>query len=69
MSAHRILVVEDNPITRKVLRVTLESQGYEVMEAGDEPQALEALATGTPSLLVIDYALPDVNGLELLAHI
>jgi len=61
-----ILVVEDNPITRKMMRFALESEGYRVMEAGEGRAAL-ALARDHPPLLVLqDYVLPDMDGLQLI---
>ncbi|HVT60331.1 MAG TPA: response regulator [Thermoanaerobaculia bacterium] len=69
MKPHTILVVEDNPLTRKMLRVTLESGGYQVVEAGDGRSGLAALALRRPSLVVVDYVLPDTDGLRLLAEI
>ena len=69
MSAHTILVVEDNPITRKMLRLALESEGYAALEAGDGRSAI-AVAGGMPLDLVLqDYVLPDMDGLQLLEQI
>src|SRR5438093_26854 len=64
-----ILVVEDNPITRRMLRVTLESEGYEVSEAGDGRSALDLTAARRPDLVVLDFVLPDMDGLALLAEL
>jgi PAS domain S-box-containing protein len=64
-----ILVVEDNPITRRMMRFALESEGYEVMEAGGGGKALELLATLRPDLILQDYVLPDMDGLSLLEGI
>jgi two-component system cell cycle sensor histidine kinase/response regulator CckA len=64
-----VLIVEDNPITRKLLRVALEIGGYEVIDASDGRTALEITAERRPDLLVLDYVLPDMDGLELLAEI
>jgi PAS domain S-box-containing protein len=50
-----ILVVEDNPITRKMLRAALEHAGFSVAEAGDRREALAATAARRPDLLVLDY--------------
>jgi len=68
MSAGTILVVEDNPITRKMLRVALELEGYQVVDAPDGKTALELAATRRPDLLILDYVLPDVDGMQLLAE-
>lgn len=64
MSAASVLVVEDNPQTRKLLRVTLESQGYTVLEAADGHDAVE-LARQDPDMIIQDLLLPDVDGLVL----
>jgi PAS domain S-box-containing protein len=64
-----VLVVEDNPITRKMVRVALECEGYVVVEFGSASEALDCIPTVRPDLLVLDYVLPDMNGLELLREI
>jgi PAS domain S-box-containing protein len=64
-----VLLVEDNPITRRMLRATFESGGYTVAEAGDGASALEAARRQPPDLVVTDFVLPDRDGLELLADI
>jgi PAS domain S-box-containing protein len=61
-----VLVVEDNPITRKMIAYTLASEGYEVLEAGTGQAAL-ALTERIPDLLLLDYVLPDTDGVQLLA--
>jgi PAS domain S-box-containing protein len=69
MTAHRILVVEDNPLTRKMLRVALEAEGYTVVEAGDGRMALAAAAAELPALVLQDLVLPDMNGFELVRQL
>jgi PAS domain S-box-containing protein len=69
MSALRILVVEDNPLTRKMLRITLESEGYTVIEAADGRAALAVLEREKPALILQDLVLPDMNGFELLRQL
>jgi two-component system, OmpR family, KDP operon response regulator KdpE len=61
----RILVVDDEPPIRKLLRMGLTSQGYEVLDAPNGKAALELLAK-KPDLVILDLGLPDVDGLELL---
>ena len=60
-----ILVVEDNPTGRKLIRVALELEGFQVMEAGDGFSALAQMRSKLPDLIVQDLKLPDMNGLEL----
>jgi two-component system cell cycle sensor histidine kinase/response regulator CckA len=69
MKARTILLVEDNPITRKMLRFALDSEGYDVIDAADGQSALEACAARAPDVVVLDYVLPDMNGLQLLGAI
>src|SRR5215468_2530728 len=66
--APKILVVDDEPPIRKLLRMGLSSQGYDVLEASDGKSALELLAK-RPALVILDLGLPDVDGLELLKRI
>ena len=61
----RILVVDDEPPIRKLLRMGLGTQGYQVIEAPDGRTALERL-TEKPDLIILDLGLPDMKGLELL---
>jgi PAS domain S-box-containing protein len=62
-----ILVVEDNPITRKLLRVALQGDGYAVFEAADGRAALElAEAHDEIDLVLQDLLLPDMHGVELI---
>jgi two-component system KDP operon response regulator KdpE len=63
----RILVVDDEPPIRKLLRTGLSTQGYEVTEAanGREAQA-RAFAHPLPDLIILDLGLPDIPGHELL---
>jgi PAS domain S-box-containing protein len=63
--ASTVLVVEDNPITRKLFRVTLESAGYTVEEAGDGREALDQARRGSTALILQDLRLPDMSGFEL----
>jgi two-component system KDP operon response regulator KdpE len=66
--ALKILVVDDEPPIRKLLRMGLTSQGYQVLEAPNGKTALELLAK-KPDLVILDLGLPDVDGLDLLRRI
>jgi two-component system KDP operon response regulator KdpE len=70
MSANpiKVLVIDDEPPIRKLLRMGLSTQGYEVLEATNGKTALELLAQ-QPSLIILDLGLPDVQGHELLRMI
>lgn len=64
----KILVIDDEPPIRKLLRMGLSTQGYEVFEAPSGKAGLELLGQ-RPDLIILDLGLPDVQGLELLRTI
>jgi two-component system, OmpR family, KDP operon response regulator KdpE len=64
MSAGRILVVDDEPQIRRVLRATLTAQGYEVTEARSGEVALELMREARFDLVLLDMNMPGMNGLE-----
>jgi len=64
-----ILLVEDNPITRKLVRFTLETQGLSVIDAADGARAIEAFAQHPIALVLQDLCLPDMSGFELITHL
>jgi two-component system KDP operon response regulator KdpE len=64
MSAGRILVVDDDPQIRRVMRVTLTGQSYEVDDAKDGDAALEKLRGGRFDLVLLDMNMPGIGGLE-----
>jgi two-component system KDP operon response regulator KdpE len=61
----KVLVIDDEPPIRKLLRMGLTTQGYEVLEASNGKIAMEMLAQ-EPALIILDLGLPDVQGHELL---
>jgi two-component system KDP operon response regulator KdpE len=65
MPAHKILIVDDEPQIRLLLRATLTRAGYRVVEAGTAREALSAKAIDKPDLILLDLGLPDRDGLEL----
>jgi len=67
-AALKILVVDDEPPIRKLLRMGLTTQGYDVLEASNGKLALELLAK-KPALVILDLGLPDIDGLDLLRRI
>ncbi|MGQ0809633.1 MAG: response regulator [Nitrospiraceae bacterium] len=72
MSLGKILVVDDDPDVRKVVRLVLTKAGYEVVEAEHGEQALQLMRTGdhasTVATILSDLQMPQVNGAELIAH-
>jgi two-component system, cell cycle sensor histidine kinase and response regulator CckA len=68
MSQGRILLVEDNAITQKLMAFALETKGYRVLVAGDGADALR-LMTEKPELVLLDLVLPDGSGFDLLPRL
>jgi len=64
VSAGRILVVDDDPQIRRVMRATLVGHNYEVTEARTGEDALEAVSREIPNLVLLDMNLPGISGLE-----
>ena len=62
----KILVVDDEPPIRKLLRVGLTAEGYKVLEAGNGKTAISQVAEELPDLILLDLGLPDVAGHDLL---
>lgn len=65
----RVLVVDDEPHIRAVLRGYLEADGLAVIEAGDGESALLRAGDGHPDLVLLDVMLPGIDGLEVLRRL
>jgi two-component system, OmpR family, KDP operon response regulator KdpE len=65
----RVLVIDDEPPIRKLLRVGLSAHGYETLEAANGQTALVLLSEQKPDLVILDLGLPDMEGNELLRAI
>ena len=64
-----ILVIEDEPQIRRLLRLTLESEQYRVIESEQGQHGLVEVAKARPDLVILDLGLPDIDGLEVLRRI
>src|SRR3989440_8306114 len=64
MSSARIMVVDDDPQIRRVLRTALVAQGYEAVDARNGEEAIERLHEEKPDLIILDVNMPRMNGLE-----
>ncbi|MDO8730030.1 MAG: response regulator [Candidatus Omnitrophota bacterium] len=65
MPKERILVVDDEPDIRDVLRLTLEAEGYEVHEAADGEEGVRQVRKVNPHLVLLDYKMPKMVGSEV----
>ena len=65
MERDTILIVDDNPVNMKLIRVLLAKEGYDVRTASDANEALGVLSEFRPGLILMDIQLPGIDGLEL----
>jgi CheY-like chemotaxis protein len=63
MGGKRILLIEDNAVNRRLAQFLLKSQGYEVWEVTNAPEAFESLKERHPDLILMDIQLPGIDGL------
>jgi two-component system chemotaxis response regulator CheY len=68
----RVLVVDDEPLVRQVLRMTLEKAGYDVLEAENGEQAIDAINSNENPLVldvvICDIRMPRINGVEVIEY-
>jgi two-component system KDP operon response regulator KdpE len=69
MTSAKVLIVDDEPQIRRVLRTTLTSQGYTVVEARSGDEALEEIRHERPDLILLDVNMPGRSGLETCSEI
>ena len=65
MEKDTILIVDDNPVNMKLIRILLSGEGYHVVTAADAKEAVDVLNEVHPSLILMDIQLPGLDGLEL----
>ena len=61
-----ILIIDDEVQIRRLLEITLSSNGYKISEASTGKDGLIAAATNHPALIILDLGLPDIDGIEIL---
>jgi chemotaxis protein histidine kinase CheA/ActR/RegA family two-component response regulator len=65
----RVLVVDDSMSVRRAVATLLEDQGYEIVQARDGLEAVKSMESARPDVLLTDLEMPNMNGLELTAHV
>jgi CheY-like chemotaxis protein len=65
----RILIVEDHPTMREAMRLVLEGEGFDIDEAADGDQALAAVESERPDLVLLDMSIPGISGPDVLAAV
>jgi CheY-like chemotaxis protein len=66
MSSQKILVVDDHEDLRTLIKLFLESRGYNVLEAASGAEAIRKAITADPKFILLDLRLPDMSGLEVV---
>ena len=69
MTGQTVLVVDDEPPIRRLLRTSLGAQGYRVLEAASGAEALARIAQDRPDVVILDLGLPDRDGLEVIREV
>lgn len=69
MNKQEILVIDDEPQIRKLLKIILESQDYKVTLASNGTEGIHLAANHTPELILLDLGLPDMSGHEVLKEL
>lgn len=65
----KILIAEDDEAIRDLLKLYLESEGYQIISAENGRQALEIVQAQRPALAILDIMMPEINGLDLTRHL
>lgn len=65
----KVLIAEDNPVNRELLRELLEARGYDVDEACDGEESLEMVKRTRPNILLLDLSMPNLDGFEVIRKI
>ncbi len=66
---HKILIVDDDPTLVDFLKLLLESEGYETADASDGETALQVITRFNPEVVLLDYMMPNMDGLDVLRHV
>ena len=66
---NQILIVDDDPTLVDFLKLLLESEGYETLEAHDGKMAADILGAHHPALVLLDYMMPNMDGLDVLKYV
>lgn len=65
----KILIAEDEPVIRDLIKLFLESKGFQVSVASSGKEAIRLFNLERPNIMILDIGLPDMDGLELLSKV
>jgi DNA-binding response OmpR family regulator len=66
MAEANVLIVDDDPVVRRMLQLSFESEGFDVLTAGDGLEGLEAMRSGKPDVIILDIMMPKLDGMKVL---
>jgi adenylate cyclase len=64
-----VLIVDDDPVVRRMLQLTFEAEGFDVITASDGFEGLEALRASDPDVMVLDIMMPKLDGMKVLREL
>lgn len=67
--AETVLIVDDDPVVRRMLQLGFESEGFDVLTAGDGIEGLEAMRSGKPQAVILDIMMPRLDGMRVLNEV
>jgi two-component system alkaline phosphatase synthesis response regulator PhoP len=69
MGEASVLIVDDDPVVRRMLQLSFESEGFDVLTAGDGIEGLEAMRSGKPNVVVLDIMMPKLDGMKVMREL
>jgi DNA-binding response OmpR family regulator len=69
MADASVLVVDDDPVVRRMLQLSFESEGFHVLTAGDGLEGLEQIRSGHPDVVVLDIMMPKLDGMKVMREL
>jgi len=67
--AESVLIVDDDPVVRRMLQLSFESEGFAVLTAGDGIEGLEAMRSGKPDVVILDIMMPKLDGMKVMNEV
>jgi len=64
--AESVLIVDDDPVVRRMLQLSFESEGFDVSTAGDGLEGLESMRASKPDVVILDIMMPKLDGMKVL---
>ena len=66
MAGTSVLIVDDDPVVRRMLQLSFESEGFNVVTAADGIEGLEAMRNDKPGVVVLDIMMPKLDGMKVM---